>query len=341
QAYYTCAREAVRLAQRPQNLPLVRDVVQPDAYFIDTTYAVGPQECHDPRHPLTRQDDIHWKQVLSDAARDLFGLFGSECGREWAVPHADFFEGLASVSGRTYHQIDPGELGGTVVPFFDMVFHDCIVIHGKYGYKPQEMAEQVIHHVAMGRTLYYHSLGKHLYWEIDARDELPLPDGPFDPAAFTRAHNGWAEGMCLWDRFIKNTHEVLGPLNRLTSETWIDRYDFLDEQRLVRKTASGNGITAIVNGSSAIYEASSALGGTVRLPSYGFLVEAETFVAFHTLSWGGVPYDAPVLFTLTSLDGQPLAESAQVRAFHGFGDARLDWRGDAVGVKRERVIEGM
>ena len=55
QAYYTCAREAIKLAQRPQNLPLVRDVVHPDIYFIDTTYAVGPQECYDPRHPLTRQ----------------------------------------------------------------------------------------------------------------------------------------------------------------------------------------------------------------------------------------------------------------------------------------------
>jgi len=48
QAYYTCAREALRLAQRPQNLARVRDVVHPDLYFIDTTYAVGPQECYDP-----------------------------------------------------------------------------------------------------------------------------------------------------------------------------------------------------------------------------------------------------------------------------------------------------
>jgi hypothetical protein len=339
QAYYTCARQAVKLAQRPQNLPLVRDTFHPDLYFIDTTYAVGPQECHDPRHPLTRQDDIHWKQVLSDYARDLFGLFGSECGREWAVPHADFFEGLASVSGRYYHRLDPNELGARVVPFFDMVFHDCIALHGKYGYDPAEMAEQVIHHVAMGRTLYYHALGKHLYWRDEtALAELPLPEGPYDPAAFTRAHNGWAEGMCLWDRFIKNTHQVLSPLNRLTAETLIDRYEFVDDQRLVRRTTFGNGVTAIVNGSSAVYETRSALGGAVRLPPYGFLVEAETFVAFHALSWGETPYDVPVLFTLTSKDGRPLAESAQVRVFHGFGDARLRWRGDTVEVQREGLL---
>ena len=338
QAYYTCAREALRLAQRPKNLPLVRDTVHPDLYFIDTTYAVGPQECYDPRHPLNRQEDIHWKQVLSDYARDLFGMFGSECGREWAVPHADFFEGLASVSGRYYHQLDPEAVGGVVVPFFDMVFHDCIAIQGKYGYQPETMGEQVIHHVTMGRTLYYHSLGAHLYWEEDPREEASPAEGPYDPAVFTRAHNGWAEGMCRWDRFIKNTHEILSPLNRLTAETLIERYDFMDQARLVRRTTFGHGVTATVNGSPEVYKTTSALGGTVLLPPYGFLVESKTFAAFHTLSWGDVVYDEPVLFTLSSRDGRPLVESEQVRVFHGFGDARLSWRGEVIEVVREQIV---
>jgi hypothetical protein len=219
-----------------------------------------------------------------------------------------------------------------------MVFHDCIALHGKYGYDPAQMAEQVIHHVAIGRTLYYHSLGNHLYWETDRREELPFPEGPYDPAAFTRAHNGWAEGMCLWDRFIKNTHQVLSPLYQLTAQALIDRYEFLDEQRLVRKTTFDNGIATIVNGSSEIYQAPSALGGVIHLPPYGFLVEAETLVAFHALSWGSLAYEAPVLFALTSGDGRPLADSTEVHAFHGFGDARLDWRGTVVQVQREAVL---
>jgi hypothetical protein len=144
--------------------------------------------------------------------------------------------------------------------------------------------------------------------------------------------------MCPWDRFIKNTHEVLSPVNRLTAEALIARYDFLDEQRLVRKTTFGNGVTTIVNGSAEIYEATSTMGGTVRLPLYGFLVQADPFVAFHALSWGDVTYDAPVLFTLTSLDGQPLEKSGQVRVFHGFGDAALAWRGSIIEVRRERVV---
>jgi Family of unknown function (DUF5696) len=340
QAYYTCAREALRLAQRPQNLPMVRDVAHPDLYFIDTTYAVGPQECFDPRHPLTRQEDIHWKEALSDYARQVFGMFGSECGREWAVPHADFFEGLASVSGKYYHMLKPDELSGRVVPFFDMVFRDCIAVHGKYGYQPEEMAEQVIHHVAMGRTLYYHSLGKHLYWQdTGSTGELPVPEGPRDPAVFTRAHNGWAEGMCLWDRFMKNTHEVLGPLNALTAESLIERYDWLDPQRLIRKTTFANRVTAVVNGSDSDYTVDSALGGQVCLPPYGFLVEAEPFIAFHARSWGNRPFDGrSALFTLTSLDGSPLTQSRRVRVYHGFGDSQLAWRGSVADVRREEIL---
>ncbi|MHB9032845.1 MAG: DUF5696 domain-containing protein, partial [Anaerolineae bacterium] len=116
-AFYTCAEEATKLAMRPQNLPAVRDAVAPDIYFIDTTYAVGPQTCADPRHPLTRAQDIACKVQLSDYARDTIGMFGSECGREWAIPHADFFEGLVGVSGHYYHSpsLEPAQSGGTVV----------------------------------------------------------------------------------------------------------------------------------------------------------------------------------------------------------------------------------
>lgn len=341
QAYYTCAREALKLAQRAQNLPQVRDEIHPDAYFIDTTYAVGPQECYDPRHPLTRQEDIRWKQELSDYSRAVFGLFGSECGREWAVPHADFFEGLASVSGGYYHMLRPEELDARVVPFFDMVFHDCIVIHGKYGYRPEQMAEQVIHHAAMGRTLYYHSVGDHLYWQNpEEMPELPPASGACDPALYTRAVNGWAEGLSLWDRFMKNTHEILSPLNKRTSQALIETYEFLDDDRRVRRTVFDNGARVVVNGSEQVITLPSPLGGEMSLPPYGLLVSTEDFMACVVTAWDGLIYDSPTLFTLTSLDGKPLAESEQVRVFHGFGDAALPWRGKIVEVQREAVLQG-
>src|SRR5436190_8922210 len=84
-AFLTCSQMALGLAQRPQNLPAVKKLSNANSYFIDTTYAAGLQECYDPGQALTRVDDIKWKQALSDYARDVFGVFGSECGREWAI----------------------------------------------------------------------------------------------------------------------------------------------------------------------------------------------------------------------------------------------------------------
>ena len=173
-AYLVCAPKTLELCQRPENLTAVQKLFAPQAYFIDTTYAVGPQECFDPKHPMGYADDIRWKQKLSDYSRDVFGLFGSECGREWAIPHSDFFEGLSGVSGKYYHNLDPATLGATVVPLFEMVYHDCEAVYGKYGYNPEGSAEYVAHHVLCGRPLHYHSIPKHLYWKEPVKSTLKL-----------------------------------------------------------------------------------------------------------------------------------------------------------------------
>ena len=178
-AYMVCAPKQLELARRPQNLPAIRKLFAPWSYFLDTTYAVGPRECHDPNHPLGRNDDIAFKQRLSDYTRQMFGLFGSECGREWALPHSDFFEGLVGVSGKYFHMLKPESLGATVVPFWEMVYHDCQICWGKYGYKAEAAAEYVAHHVLCARPLNYHSLGDHLYWKAaGANKRGPIPARP-------------------------------------------------------------------------------------------------------------------------------------------------------------------
>lgn len=471
QAYVTCSQQALALAKRPQNLPSVKALAGADAYFIDTTYAAGLQECYDPAHPLTRSDDMKWKQALSDYARGVFGIFGSECGREWAIPHSDFFEGLTGVSGHDYHDAGLTEkLGATVVPLFDLVYRDCIAMYGKYGYDPAQAAEYVLHHISMGRPLNYHSLPPHLYWKQSSREQLPLrpggavvhqteprrfeitydwqvegpvtapwrafvhftdkagtikfqndyeprppvPEwragnvrqGPFtvaipeglsgsfevrvglfnptggerallaargnsersypigklnvsndkiefeslrrppepgmDPAVFTRADQGWADGLHPLDRFIKNTCEVLSPLNELTARQRMLSHQFLTADRKVQRTIFGEGgraVDVVVNGGSTNFAWSSKLGGEVSLPPYGFLVESPTFVAFLARDWNGMSYNEPPLFTLRSLDNQPLSGSRKLRVFHAFGDARIRIGQTAWTVAREATID--
>jgi hypothetical protein len=339
-AYLTCSQKAVELAKRPQNLPAVKKLTDADVYFIDTTYAAGLCECFDKNHPLTRWDDMKWKQAISDYAREVFGLFASECGREWAIPHSDFFEGLTGVSGRYYH--DAGllqKLGAVVVPLFEIVYRDTIAMYGKYGYDNAKAAEYVLHHISIGRPLHYHSIPAHQYWKGPARP-APAQSRP-DPAVFTRADHGWAENLHPVDRFVKNTYEILSPLNELSARLQMTQHQFLTADRKVQRTIFGEGkepVQVIINASGQDYRHESSLGGETVLPPYGFCVESPTFVACHALSWSGLSYDAPVLFTLRSLDGQPLSRSGRIRVFHGFGDARVKLGNTTWTVEKEATV---
>jgi len=345
QAWLICSKKGLELAKRPQNLPEVKKLFDPNAYFNDTTFAAGLYECYDPDHPLTKWDDMKYKQALCKYTMSLFGVFGSECGREWGIPYSHFFEGLGGVSGRYYHSIDPSSLGARVIPFFEMVYRDCIAVYGKYSYDYSRAAEYVLHHIIIGRPLHYHSWDRGLYWKKAPKDE---PQGwPYDSSCFIRADNGWAEGLCLIDRFIKNTHEILSPLHEITAETTMTKHEFLTSDFRVEHVVFGEDVDIVVNKASGEfgrirgyvdYVHASKMGGEVILPPFGFVIESPTFIAFHALSWNGLKYDDPVLFTIRSLDGRPIDESKKIRVFHGFGDQRLNLRGNILKVSREETF---
>lgn len=468
-AYVVCSRMALELARRPQNLPAVKALSGANAYFIDTTFAAGLYECHDPRHPLRRGDDMRWKQALCDYARALFGIFGSECGREWGIPHADFFEGLAGVSGTWFHNRNlVPELEAVPIPFFELVYRPCIQVYGKYGYDPARATDYVLYHLLLGRPLHYHQVPPGLYWqreqaeparpeviavtqigprEIEIRyawivekplredwrvfvhfcddqgrilfqnDHDPRPatsqwkvgrveQGPFrlrlpdglpatvsvrmglfrpgdgrrawlrgpadderrirvgrlvldgsvvtwspedapgspkgmDPALFLRADGGWAEGLHPFDRFLKNTHELLSPLNALTADMPMTRHAFLTRDRRVEQVVFGRGssaVTVVVNRSSQSFAWRSPRFGSVLLPPGGFVVDSDRFAAFHALSWNGLEYSMPPFFTLRSLDDRPLDRSRSIRVFHGFGDPRVRIDNRVWTVSREAVL---
>jgi len=339
-AYMVCAPKQLELAQRPQNLPAIKKLFAPWSYFIDTTYAVGPRECHDPNHPIGRNDDIAWKIRLSDYSREMFGIFGSECGREWALPHSDFFEGLVAVSGRYFHNLKPDDFGATVIPFFEMVYHDCQICYGKYGYAAERGAEFVAHHVLCARPLYYHSFPDHLYWKSTKnreREQTPIPD----MACYTRSYNGWAEGMHPLDMFLKNTYEVLGPLHSATAHNTLSKLEFLTKDLTLRQATYGRGEDAtriIVNFGTKEAQVESTLGGKVTLPPWGFVIEGPRFAAFHARRWNGQEYGKGALFTLRAMGNKNMKEADRIRIFHAFGTETIKWKGGLYKVQREMVI---
>jgi len=343
-AYITCSQKAIELARRPQNLPAVKKLVGANSYFIDTTYAVGLFECFDPNHPLAKTGDMKWKQALSDYARETFGSFGSEDGREWAIPHADFFEGITGVSGASFaSKTLLSDTGGVAIPLFELVYHDAIAAYGKYNYDAARSAEYVLGHMILARPLNYHNVPNHAYWKgAPAPEPAAPPANGKDPALFVRAENGWAQGMHPADRFMKNTHEVLSPLNEITGKMPMTRHEFLTADRKAQRSVFSDGkgtVEVVVNMGDAPLQWKSKLGGAIELPVYGFLVENPDFVAFRAQTWSGRRYTAAPIFTLRSLDGRPLAQSRRVKVFHASGDAELPFRGSPRAVVKEAVLE--
>lgn len=326
----------LKMAMRPQNLPAIHQLFHPWSYFIDTTYAVGPRECADPHHPLDRNEDIAWKIRLSDAARQQFGLFGSECGREWALPHSDFFEGLVGVSGKYFHNLDPASLGATVIPFWEMVYHDCQICYGKYGYAADQAAEYVAHHILCARPLHYHSVPDHLYWKNSASQAPPSKE-----SLWIQADQGWAAGHHPLDIFLKNTHEVLGPLHAATAHQRLTRLQFLTDDRSIRQATYGVGPSATrvwVNLGEHPASVTTRFGGEVWLPVFGFVVEGPSLVAFLAQSWNGKEYDEPTLFAIQPRDDHPLEEACQVRIYHGRSTPDIRWKQREISVKREEIV---
>jgi len=149
--------------------------------------------------------------------------------------------------------------------------------------------------------------------------------------------------MHPFDRFVKNTYEVMSPLNELAAQLRVTGHSFLTPDRKVQQTVFGvkrKKIAVTINLGTTNYTCNSLAGGVVVLPPYGFLVESLDFVAFHALSWRGLQYPSPVLFTLRSLETQPLARSGKVRVYHGFGNPRIVMPKGEVTIAREEIITG-
>jgi len=171
---------------------------------------------------------------------------------------------------------------------------------------------------------------------------IETPASGKDPALFERADNGWAQGMHPADRFMKNTHEILSPLNEITGKMPMTHHEFLTADRKAQRSVFSDGtrtVEVVVNMGDAPLQWTSKMGGAIELPVYGFLVESPDFVAFRARTWSGRRYTAAPIFTLRSLDGQPLAQSRRIRIFHASGDAELLFRGSTRTVAQEAVVE--
>ena len=172
QAWQVCAIKQVELAARPEtNLPKIAQLFGPTIYFIDTVFAWPLVTCEDPQHPMTRLDDLVWKSKLCMLAKKYFGLFGSEEGREWAVPCSDYLEGIFG------HQTDSEP--GKVIPLFPLVYSDCVQIMTHQGNRIGSGDEKKVADHILFAEMFLPKFGTHLYWKADQEPTAPIV--PLEP----------------------------------------------------------------------------------------------------------------------------------------------------------------
>ncbi len=326
-SYIVCPRKALELAARPQNLPEVRKLFGNDLYLIDCTLAAPPYECFAPDHPVTPAEDIHYRTKLLDYVRKIFGAVGSEEGKEWGVSHADYFEGL--MGHRTgylrYRDVEWG--ASTVIPLFELVYGDAIPIYSHQSNRARPDAPgYILDHILYAEMPVY-SFGRHRYWTDPAQEYKP-PPGSESRLVFARGGR-----LRMEDQFIKNTYEVLSPLNRVTALLPMTDHRFVTRDRTVEATRFGEDVHITVN-----YGNNDFTSGRAVLPQYGFLVESPSLVAFYARRYGRLDYSDPPLFVLWSQDGRPLSSSERVRIYRAFGDRRVEWNGKIVEVESEMVV---
>ena len=325
QSWMVCT--SLQLGFARQNLPRVAELFRPDSYFLDTTLTTRLLSCTHPDHPMTPLQDREHRIELFNYARDTFGLVGLEGAREWAVPHAHFFEGL--LTHRTVH----GK-AFTAVPIFPIVYGDCIDLLTMQGDRldPWE-AESFLDHLLYGEMPIY-AVGPHRYWIDGGEEEMLAEEDARDPRfAFVRSDRGWGSGLCVTDRLIKNTWEVLSHLHRAIGDSPMTDHRFLREDRSA-ETSSFDDVRVTVN-----YSDEPLTVGEALLGRCGFVVESPRFVAFFALRFGGVDYPQGACFTMRSLDGEPLFESRRMRVFHAFGEPTVRLWDGLRDVEREAVLE--
>jgi hypothetical protein len=161
----------------------------------------------------------------------------------------------------------------------------------------------------------------------------PAPVAAVGATCFARGDAGWSAGRHPTDRLIKNVTELLGPLHRLVVGRAMTGHFFLTPDGSVERTEFGD-VSATVNYGPGDFDQ-----GFVRLPPFGLRIESPTFVAFHATRFGGREYPGGAMFTVQSLDGEPLARSRRVRVFHAFGTGAIALGGEVVDVDGEAVRE--
>jgi len=231
-------------------------------FFHDTFGTTMPNECYSKIHPHTRRQDAKQRRESYQYIRSLQDgtmLFGTEGGADWALPGADFFEGIMSVG----HNLGFGTGTGA---------NPCL-------HTPAALPPKYVEFELSGRRrlplfeLVYHDVVAGSFWWNDARPER-MPEMAARIDLLNMLHGTvpvWQ--LCGWyaeeffylnlDRFVETYDNVCRWAQLIGYDEMVD-HKILSPDGDVQQSTFSSGYTITVNMGEKDYTTE---GGTVLPPS--------------------------------------------------------------------------
>jgi hypothetical protein len=255
---WTCGLRTLRekMPRRLAEYPLT-------AYFLDCTTSAGLYECYDPRHPLTRTTDRETRKAqFAYLSKDLGLVVGSEAGRDWAVPVADYFEGIMSTA--TWFAA-PQELHG--LPF------EPIAANPRY----EEYATNPARRVPLFQLVYGDCAETTWWWGDNSHRMLDLWDQKDLLQMIHASMPMWVlwtpqQGM-FWantDRF-RECYDHVCRWRRAVGYAEMVNHERLTRDGLVQRSSFANGVSVAVN----FAREERRLADGTRLPGRSFLIRGN------------------------------------------------------------------
>lgn len=226
-----CEKQAVHYAR--ERIGRILETDPYSARFLDVT-STGLGECWNPKHPLNRRESLKARQDLYFLLGREFNLIaGGEDGIECFVPCCDYFEGCFSapnhfrVDGGRYmwkiydevpEKIRLGTDETLRVPFWEMVFHDCVV---SYWYWCD-----------------YNNKFPRIWWKRDLFNAVSAT-----PPMYLFTKEVFEEIQPQLARSVK----IAAAPARLTGGATMENFRFLTSDRKVQQSEFSNGVRVTVN----------------------------------------------------------------------------------------------
>ena len=245
------------------------------SYFLDCVTSARLYECFDPQHPMTRTTDREARMQQFEYLSGELGLVvGSETGRDWGVPSADYLEGIMSTAAffanpKAIHEMPFASCESTPryeeygtnparrVPLFQLVYGDCIETTWRWGDNTHRMpklwAQKDLLHII------HASMPTWVLWD----PQQSLFWGNRD--RFKQCY----DNVCRWRRAVGYSEMI--------------NHERLTEDGLVQRSSFANGAAATVN-----FATETRTVNDITLPPHSFLITGDA------PELAGLPVNNPV-----------------------------------------------